>query len=177
MKRMIEVFLVPMLCIFTLTGCGSEKMIGPRSESAWKQWEEDQKALVENWEETDIYAYISTIMDDMYKVNAGVVFGDDFSAEADTPEAEALRELYDDMNLGEGITPEEFLQWLDDSAMRYAVGRPCDLESIEERTEDGDGYDVRIVYYANVDSLMAVRLPVRTDADGQFTLREMIFAE
>ena len=61
------------LCILLLTsaaaflaGCGGEKMIGPRTENAWKQYEEDQKTLVETWGETEIYAYITTIMDDMY---------------------------------------------------------------------------------------------------------------
>ena len=149
-------------------------MIGPRTENAWKQYEEDQKTLVETWGETEIYAYITTIMDDMYQVNAGVAFGDDFSVEEQSPEADALLKLYDDMNLGEGITPEEFLTWLDNSGMRYAVGGPCELAAIEEREDKDGAYDVRLEYYVGADSLMAIRLPVTKDANGQFTLIEML---
>ena len=82
------------------------------------------------------------------------------------------------MNLGDAVTSEEFLKWLNKSMMRYAIGGPCEIDSIQERKEeDGGGYDVRLVYYANADSLMAVSLPVRTNADGKFTLIEMITEE
>ena len=74
-------------------------MIGPRTENAWKQYEEDQKTLVETWGETEIYAYITTIMDDMYQVNAGVIFGDGFSPEEETPEADAFRKLCSDKDM------------------------------------------------------------------------------
>ena len=180
MKRIRKALIVLVLSAFTLSGCGigPEEMIGPRTESAWNKWEEDQKSLVETWGETEIYAYITAIMDDMYQVNAGVIFGDGFSPEEETPEADAFRKLCSDMNLGDGITPEAFLEWLDDSMMRYAVGGPCELDSITERKEeDGGGYDVRLVYYAGADSLMALSLPVTTDADGQFTLIELVSEE
>ena len=152
-------------------------MIGPRTEDAWEQWEEDQKTLAQTWGETEIYAYVTSIMDDMYKVDTRVIFSDDSSVEAETPEADAFRKLYDDMNLGDGISPEEFLSWLDDSAMRYALGRPCDLASIEEKKEADGAYTVRLEYASGGDALMALSLPVSTDADGQFTLIRMITEE
>lgn len=174
MKRMNITLTVLIFCIFLLSGCGvgSEKMTGPRSESAWKKWEEDQKNLKENWADTEIYAYVLMIMDDLSQVNAGAVFKEGFSAEEESAEAEALRKLYYDMNLGEEIPLEDFPEKLSDSDLRYAIGGPCELDSIAEQAENDDGYDVRIVYYANVDSLMPVDLPVTTDAGGKYTLIE-----
>ena len=45
MMKMKKVLAAVMICVLMLSGCGGEKMIGPRSEDAWKRWEEHQKAL------------------------------------------------------------------------------------------------------------------------------------
>lgn len=145
-------------------------MIGPRTEDAWKRWEEQQKLLKETWGETEIYAYIGTLRDDLLNVNANVVFKDDFSFETGSKELDALRKLCDDVNFSTDVSLEEFRDRLSGSRFRYAVGAPLELESIEE-VKDGDGtrYNVALEYNANVDSLMRVLLEVTTGQNGKFS--------
>ncbi len=187
MKGMYRALAVLLTCSFILIGCfflpgGDEPadnshMIGPRSEEAWKRWEEEQKALKETWGETEVYAYIMTIMEDLESVNANVVFKDDFSLEEESEELDAFRKMYDDMNVSEEYTLEEFRRMLDDSLWRYAIGGIHELDSIEERSaEDGGGYHARILYYANHESLMPVDLIITTDDEGKFSVTES-FAE
>ena len=156
--------------VFILSGCGGEKMIGPRSEDAWKRWEEQQKVLKDTWGETEIYAYIETLLDDFLSVNANVVFKEDFSLETESKELDALRKLYDDVNFTADVSLEEFLHRLSDSRFRYAVGSPLEIEGIEE-VKEGDvaGYHVSLEYYANVDSLMRVPLEVTIGGNGKFS--------
>ncbi len=153
--------------VIVLSACSPrDNIIGPRTEEAWKQWEKDQEALKETWGDTEIYAYVQTILDDLSQVNANVVFKDDFSLETESKELDALKKLYEDMHYSGEISLEEFLSRLDNSNLRYAVGGMNELASIEDK---GDGvYEVVLEYYANVDSLMAVKLTVRTEADGAF---------
>ena len=187
MKGMYRALAVLLTCSFILSGCfflpdGDEPadnshMIGPRSEEAWKRWEEEQKALKETWGETEVYAYIMTIMEDLENVNANVVFKEDFSLEEESEELDAFRKMYDDMNVSEEYTLEEFRRMLDDSLWRYAIGGIHELDSIEERNgEDGGGYHARILYYANHESLMPVDLIITTDDEGKFSVTES-FAE
>ena len=159
-----------MICALMLSGCGGEKMIGPRSEDAWKRWEEHQKELKETWGETEIYAYVQTLRDDFLNVNANVVFKEDFSLETESKELDALRKLYDDVNFSTDIGVGEFLDRLADSQFRYAVGSPLELEGIEEiREGDAARYKIALEYYANVDSLMRVQLEVTTGKNGKFS--------
>ena len=156
--------------VFILSGCGGEKMIGPRSENAWKRWEEQQKVLKDTWGETEIYAYIETLLDDFLSVNANVVFKEDFSLETESKELDALRKLYDDVNFTADVSLEEFLHRLSDSRFRYAVGSPLEIEGIEEVKEgEAAGYHVSLEYYANVDSLMRVPLEVTIGGNGKFS--------
>ena len=173
MKGMYRALAVLLTCSFILSGCfflpdGDEPadnshMIGPRSE--------------ETWGETEVYAYIMTIMEDLENVNANVVFKEDFSLEEESEELDAFRKMYDDMNVSEEYTLEEFRRMLDDSLWRYAIGGIHELDSIEERNgEDGGGYHARILYYANHESLMPVDLIITTDDEGKFSVTES-FAE
>lgn len=165
-----KVLAAVLICVMMLSGCGGEKMIGPRSEDAWKRWEEHQKALKETWEGTEIYAYIGTLRDDFLNVNANVVFKEGFSLETESKELDALRKLYDDVNFSEDISMEEFLVRLSGSQFRYAVGGPLELEDIEEIKEGGDTrYKVALEYHANVDSLMRVQLDVTAGKNGEFS--------
>ena len=161
--------LLALTILFVLTACSpGDNIIGPRTEDAWKKWEEDQKALREKWGDTEVYAYIQTIMDDLHNVKANVVFKDDFSTETESEELTALKKLYDDMHYSEEVPMDEFLSRLKNSNLRYIVGGVADLDSIEDK---GDGsYDVRLIYYPNVDSLMAVNMTVYTEADGSFRM-------
>ena len=169
--KMNRVLAAVMICALMLSGCGGgEKMIGPRSEDAWKRWEEQQKALKETWGETEIYAYVQTLRDDFLNVNANVVFKEDFSLETESKELDALRKLYDDVNFSTDIGVGEFLDRLADSQFRYAVGSPLELEGIEELREGNTaGYKIALEYYANVDSLMRVQLDVTTGENGKFS--------
>ena len=169
--KMNRVLAAVMICALMLSGCGGgEKMIGPRSEDAWKRWEEQQKALKETWGETEIYAYVQTLRDDFLNVNANVVFKEDFSLETESKELDALRKLYEDVNFSEEVSLEEFLERLSDSQFRYAVGSPLELEGIEEiREGDAARYKIALEYYANVDSLMRVQLEVTTGKNGKFS--------
>ena len=169
--KMNRVLATVMICVLMLSGCGGgEKMIGPRSEDAWKRWEEQQKALKETWGETEIYAYVQTLSDDFLNVNANVVFKEDFSLETESKELDALRKLYEDVNFSTDIGVGEFLDRLADSQFRYAVGSPLELEGIEE-VKEGDAvrYTIALEYYANVDSLMRVQLDVTTGENGKFS--------
>ena len=129
-----------------------------------------QKVLKDTWGETEIYAYIETLLDDFLSVNANVVFKEDFSLETESKELDALRKLYDDVNFTADVSLEEFLQRLSDSRFRYAVGAPLEIEGIEE-VKEGDvaGYHVSLEYYANVDSLMRVPLEVTIGGNGKFS--------
>ena len=169
--KMNRVLAAVMICALMLSGCGGgEKMIGPRSEDAWKRWEEQQKALKETWGETEIYTYVQTLRDDFLNVNANVVFKEDFSLETESKELDALRKLYDDVNFSTDIGVGEFLDRLADSQFRYAVGSPLELEGIEELREGNTaGYKIALEYYANVDSLMRVQLDVTTGENGKFS--------
>jgi len=159
-------------CIFGGTGGGSN-MVGPRTEDAWKKWEEQQKVLQETWGETEVYAYLQTILEDLGQVNANVIFTEDFSLEKESKERDAFLKMYEDMNVSEDYTPEEFLQMLEDSTFRYAVGGMHELDSIEERKEeDRGGYHAVILYYPNHESLMPVDLTITKDKDGKFSLME-----
>ena len=145
-------------------------MIGPRTEDAWKRWEEQQKQLKETWGETEIYAYIGTLRDDFLNVNANVVFKEDFSFETGSKELDALRKLCDDVNFSADVSAEEFRDRLSESQFRYAVGAPLEMESIEEVKEgDKTRYKVALEYNANVDSLMRVFLEVTTGENGNFS--------
>ncbi len=162
LKRITVCFLTVLLC-----ACGQgNHMIGPRTESAWKEWEKQQKELKETWGETPVYAYIQTILDDLANINARVVFNDDFSLETDSPELDALKKLYEDMKCSETFTLSEFLARLSEHDMRYAVGGMLDLDKIEAK-EDGV-YEVTALYYPNADSLMNVTFTVRKNEDGSF---------
>ena len=168
--KMKRVLATVMICALMLSGCGGEKMIGPRSEDAWKRWEEHQKELKETWGETEIYAYVQTLRDDFLNVNANVVFKEDFSLETESKELDALRKLYEDVNFSTDIGTGEFLDRLSDSQFRYAVGSPLELEGIEEVREGNTaGYKIALEYYANVDSLMRVQLDVTTGENGKFS--------
>ena len=171
MRRISGMTAVLICFVLILSGCGGgEKMIGPRTEDAWKRWEEQQKVLKETWGETEIYAYIETLRDDFLNVNANVVFKEDFSLETESKELDALRKLYDDVNFSGDVTLEEFLVRLSDSQFRYAVGRPLELEDIEEVKEGDDTrYKVALEYNANVDSLMRVQLDVTAGKNGKFS--------
>ena len=172
MKNMMKNIMLAavMICALMLSGCGGEKMIGPRSEDAWKRWEEHQKELKETWGETEIYAYVQTLRDDFLNVNANVVFKEDFSLETESKELDALRKLYDDVNFSTDIGVGEFLSRLADSRFRYAVGSPLELEGIEEiREGDASRYKIDLEYNANVDSLMRVQLDVTAGENGRFS--------
>lgn len=170
--RRIRRILAALICfVFMLSGCGGGgKMIGPRTEDAWKRWEEQQKQLKETWGETEIYAYIETLRDDFLNVNANVVFKEDFSFETESKELDALRKLCDDVNFSTDVSAEEFRDRLSESQFRYAVGAPLELESIEEVKEGNKTrYKVALEYNANVDSLMRVLLEVTTGKNGNFS--------
>ena len=171
MRKISRMTAVLICFILMLSGCGGgEKMIGPRTEDAWKRWEEQQKVLKETWGETEIYAYIETLRDDFLNVNANVVFKEGFSLEEESKELDALRKLYDDVNFSTDIGVGEFLERLDASSFRYAVGSPLELEDIEEVKEgDGTRYKVALEYNANVDSLMRVPLDVTVGENGKFS--------
>ena len=169
--RKISSMMAVLICfILIFSGCGGgEKMIGPRTEDAWKRWEEQQKILKETWGETEIYAYIETLRDDFLNVNANVVFKEGFSLEEESKELDALRKLYDDVNFSGDVTLEEFLVRLSGSQFRYAVGGPLELEDIEEVKEgNGTRYKVALEYNANADSLMRVPLDVTVGKTGKF---------
>ena len=158
--RRISRILAALICfVFMLSGCGGGgKMIGPRTEDAWKRWEEQQKQLKE------------TLRDDFLNVNANVVFKEDFSFETGSKELDALRKLCDDVNFSADVSAEEFRDRLSESQFRYAVGAPLELESIEEVKEgDKTRYKVALEYNANVDSLMRVFLEVTTGENGNFS--------
>ena len=161
--------LIALTVVFVLAACSpGNNIIGPRTEDAWKKWEEDQKALRETWGDTEVYAYIQTILDDLHNVNANVVFKDDFSTETESEELTALKKLCEDMHYRDEIPLDEFLSRLKNSDLRWVVGGMPDLDSIEDK---GDGvYEVRLIYYPNADSMMAVTVNVRTEADGSFRL-------
>ena len=170
MRGISRLLAVLIFFVFILSGCGGEKMIGPRSEDAWKRWEEQQKVLKDTWGETEIYAYIETLLDDFLSVNANVVFKEDFSFETESKELDALRKLCDDVNFSADVSAEEFRDRLSESQFRYAVGAPLELESIEEVKEgDKTRYKVALEYNANVDSLMRVLLEVTTGKNGNFS--------
>ena len=170
---------IVLLCSLLLSGCifggigGGSNMVGPRTEDAWKKWEEQQKVLQETWGETEVYAYLQTILEDLGQVNANVIFTEDFSLEKESEERDAFLKMYEDMNISEDYTPEEFLTMLKDSSFRYAVGGMHELDSIEERKEeDGGGYHAVILYYPNHESLMPVDLTITKDKNGKFSLAE-----
>ena len=171
MRKISRMMAVLICFILIFSGCGGgEKMIGPRTEDAWKRWEEQQKILKETWGETEIYAYIETLRDDFLNVNANVVFKEDFSFETESKELDALRKLCDDVNFSADVSAEEFRDRLSESPLRYAVGAPLELESIEEVKEgDKTRYKVALEYNANVDSLMRVLLEVTTGENGNFS--------
>ncbi len=184
MKRTGIIFAALVLCILTLSGCfggggsgsggsGPDNIIGPRTEEAWKKWDQQQADLREKWKDTEIYAYVRTLMEDMEQVNAYVVFQDGFSVEEESKELDALLKLYSDMNFSEEIPPEEFIRILENSELRFAFSSMLDLDSIKERKEeDGGGYDVTILYYPTPDSLMPVDVRITTDDGGKFTVEE-----
>ena len=179
MKRIIHLAAIVLLCSLLLSGCifggtgGGSNMVGPRTEAAWKKWEEQQKVLQETWGETEVYAYLQTILEDLGQVNANVIFTEDFSLEKESKERDAFLKMYEDMNVSEDYTPEEFLTMLKDSSFRYAVGGMHELDSIEERkAEDGGGYHAVILYYPNHESLMPVDLIITKDKNGKFSLTE-----
>ena len=171
MRKISRMMAVLICFVLMLSGCGGgEKMIGPRTEDAWKRWEEQQKALKETWGETEIYAYIEVLRDDFLNVNANVVFKEGFSFEEESKELDALRKLCDDVNFTEDVSAEEFLERLSESRFRYAVGAPLELNSIEEVKEgDVTMYKVALEYNANVDSLMRVFLEVTAGKNGKFS--------
>ena len=141
-------------------------MIGPRSEDAWKEHRKQQEELKETWGNTEIYAYIQTIQEDLQNVNANVVFKEGFSTTTESKELDALKKLYEDMHYKDEISLDEFLAKLEDSSLRYATGGETELQSI---TDNGDGsYKVDLDYYINVDSLMRVIITVRKESDGSF---------
>ena len=174
---------VLVLCVLMISGCGGgtstteempdDMMIGPRSKEAWKRWDEQQEALKKTWGETDVYAYVKTIMDDMRSIRAYVVFGEDFSVETESEERDALMKFYNDANFSEEIPLEEFIRMLEDSELQFAIGTMLDLDSIKERKEeDGGGYDVTLLYYPTPDALMPVDLRITTDDSGKFSIEE-----
>jgi len=177
MKKTNSLLAVLMVCMLLLCACGGGKteMIGPRSKEAWENWEKQQKLLKETWGDTEIYAYVQTIMEDMKNVNRHVVFGKDFSLEKESEELKALQKLYGDMNLEEGNDLEHFhAQLADSSGFRDALGGMLDLDSLTERDEkSGGGYDAVLIYYPSPDTMMAVTVPVSLDENGKFTLREL----
>ena len=145
---------------------GGNTMIGPRSEAAWQKWEEDQKALKETWGDTEVYAYIQGIMEEITGLNANVVFKEGFSLEEESEELTKLKKLYEDMQTSDEISLKEFYDKLENSEFRWAAGRPLELESIKDQ---GDGtYDVSLLYYPNADSLMGIYITVKTEEDGKF---------
>jgi len=156
------------LAVFlTLSACSpGDHMIGPRSETAWKEWNRQQEALKETWGDTEVYAYIQTILKDLSEINANVVFHDDFSVDSDGEDQRRLKQLYEDMKYSRTLTLQEFHEKLKDSSLRYAVGGNTDLESISE-SSDGS-YAVTLLYYPNADSMMAVSLTVFPDSGGSF---------
>ena len=179
MKRIYKLPAIILICSLLLSSCifggtgGGSNMVGPRTEDAWKKWEEQQKVLRETWGETEVYAYLQTILEDLGQVNANVIFTEDFSLEKESKERDAFLKMYEDMNVSEDYTPEEFLQMLEDSTFRYAIGGMHELDSIEERKEeDGGGYHTVILYYPNHESLMPVDLTITKDKDGKFSLIE-----
>ena len=178
MKRIIHLAAIVLLCSLLLSGCifggtGGSNMIGPRTEDAWKKWEEQQKVLQETWGETEVYAYLQTVIGDLEQVNASVIFKEDFSLEKESEERDAFLKMYEDMNVSEDYTSEEFLKMLEDSSFRYAIGGMHELDSIEERKEeDGGGYHAVILYYPNHESLMPVDLFITKDQNGKFSLME-----
>ena len=178
MKRVVQLSAVILICSMMLSRCifggpGGSGMVGPRTEDAWKAWEEQQKILQETWGETEVYAYLQTIIGDLEQVNANVIFTEDFSLEKESGERDAFLKMYDDMNVSEDYTPEEFLNMLEDSSFRYAIGGNHELDSIEERKEeDGGGYHAVILYYPNHESLMPVDLFITKDQNGKFSLME-----
>ena len=176
MRRSCIAIAVLLFCICMFSGCGigGDKMIGPRSESAWKEWHKAQEELRETWGETEIYAYVQTIREDLSNVNANVVFKEDFSTETESKELEALQKLYEDMNISREISLEEFPHRLKESGARRVVGGINDLDSIKERKEeDGGGYIFILLYYPNVDSMMQIKMPVTIDQEGKFSLIEL----
>ena len=163
MRKLIALLTAVMLC-----ACShGQNMIGPRSEEAWKEWEKEQAELKETWGDTEVYAYVQTILTDLHNINANVVFSEGFSTETDSEELNALKKLKEDMQIGEETSLEEFRTKLENSSLRYAVGGMNDLDGIEEK---GDGaYLVTLLYYPNADSMMAVRLTVKSMEDGSFS--------
>ena len=162
MKRIIAA-----AAVLILIGCrpGGE-MIGPRTEDAWKEWRKQQEILKETWGDTEVYAYVQTIMTDLKNINANVIFKDDFSVETEIEELDAVRKLHADMGIGEDVSLQEFVARLDDSRLRYAIGGETDLDKIEDK---GNGeYEVTLLYDASVDSLMAVTLKILDNGDGTF---------
>ena len=143
MKRIIAA-----AAVLILIGCRpGGQMIGPRTEDAWKEWRKQQEILKETWGDTEVYAYVQTIMTDLKNINANVIFKDDFSVETD-------------------VSLQEFVSRLDDSRLRYAIGGETDLDKIEDK---GNGeYEVTLLYDASVDSLMAVTLKILDNGDGTF---------
>ncbi|MBR3311689.1 MAG: hypothetical protein IKG15_07735 [Solobacterium sp.] len=170
MKRMSVVKQLLVLAVMTtLCACKPKEedpMIGPRSESAWKKWEEDQKALVETWGDTEVYAYINTIREDIGNLKARVIYADDFSLETESEELDALKKLYEDMGYSKEMTLEEFYNKLKDSEIRWVSGGKPDLNKIKDL--GNEMYEVELLYYASADALMGVILTVRKDADGVF---------
>ena len=154
--------------IFLLAACsqGGQQMIGPRTEEAWKEWDRQQELLKETWGDTEVYAYIRTIMDDLQNVNANVVFREDFSLENDSEELTALKKLYNDTRYSDEMTLKEFLAFLDSSSLRWSVGGLMDLDRIEDK---GNGeYAVTLLDYPTPDALMAVPITVKQNEDGSF---------
>ena len=153
--------------LFLLAACSpGDHMIGPRSEDAWKEHRKQQEELKETWGNTEIYAYIQTIQEDLQNVNANVVFKEGFSTTTESKELDALKKLYEDMHYKDEISLDEFLAKLEDSSLRYATGGEMELQSI---TDNGDGsYKVDLDYHVNVDSLMRVIITVRKESDGSF---------
>jgi len=159
------------LLIVTLTllliGCTpGNTTIGPRTEEGWKNWEAQQEELKKTWGDTPVYAYIQKLMDDLLAVNARVVFSEDFSFEEESEELNALKQLYQDMQIDETVSLNEFRDRLADSGMRRLVGGPADLAAIEE-TDQGV-YTAALEYNASVDALMRVSLTIRENGDGTF---------
>lgn len=166
MKSAVKRFIVLAAAVLLAACSPKDNMIGPRSEEAWKKWDEEQKVLKETWGETEIYAYVQTILDDINNVNANVVFKEDFSLENESKELDALKKLYTDMHYSDEISLKEFLEKLNNSQLRWAIGGMNDLDRIEDQGDDG--YLVTLLYYPNADSLMAVNLTIRKVADGAF---------
>ena len=142
-------------------------MIGPRTEEAWKKWEDQQKQLKETWGNTEVYAYIKTIMEDIQHINANVVFKEDFSLETESDDLNALKKLYEDMHYSDTMTLKEFFDKLSNSDLRWSVGGYMDLDGIEDK---GDGvYAVTLLDYPSADALMHVFITVKQNEDGSFS--------